>query len=101
MTALLNAYSKRRPADVKWTHAEIAPEMEEHLRSCECGGRFVKGNSPRCPHCKQVLSADKATGYIEEQSPGTVGGWRWQGNWHELYCIIINDRRVEDNFKSP
>jgi len=43
--------------------------MERHLLPCECGGKFSKGSSPRCPKCKGSLSADSATGYIEAQSP--------------------------------
>ena len=97
-TALLNIYSKRWPRGIAWTYAEMPPEMEQYLQPCECGGRFSKGNSPRCPVCKQTLSADEASTYIEEQSPGTRKGWRWQRNWYELYCIIINDRCVGDNF---
>jgi hypothetical protein len=74
--------------------------MEQYLEPCECGGRFSKGNSPRCPQCGQALSADKATGYIEAQSPGTAKGWRWQGNWRETYCAVINGQSVKDNFKT-
>jgi hypothetical protein len=74
--------------------------MEPCLLPCECGGKFSKGNSPRCPKCQQLLSADKATGYIEAQSPGAAKGWRWQRNWQGLYCAVINGRSVADNFKS-
>jgi hypothetical protein len=74
--------------------------MEQYLLPCECGGKFSKGNSPRCPQCNQSLSADKATGYIEAQSPGTAKGWRWQRDWQGIYCAVINDRRVSDNFKA-
>jgi hypothetical protein len=40
-----------------------------------------------------------ATGYIETNAPGTKKGWRWQQNWRETYCIVIEDRVVNDNFK--
>jgi hypothetical protein len=99
-TAILSGWSNRWPKGVKCTQAEIAPEMELYLRPCECGGRFVKGSAPRCPKCKQVLSADEATGYIEQQSPGTKRGWRWQRNWNGLYCAVINGQTVADNFVS-
>jgi hypothetical protein len=100
MTSILSGWSKRWPKGIKCTQAEITPEMELHLRRCECGGRFSKGNSPRCPSCKQVLSADNATDYIEPQSPGTKKGWRWQRNWHGIYCAVINGKRVVDNFNT-
>ena len=98
MTTILSAWHKQWPSGVKCTQAEIAPEMEPHLGTCGCGGKFAKGNSPRCPRCKQTLSAEKATDYIESQAPGTKKGWRWQRNWHEIYCAVINHRRVTDNF---
>jgi hypothetical protein len=74
--------------------------MEAHLLPCECGGRFAKGNTPRCPNCKQALSADHAAEYIEPQSPGTKKGWRWQRNWHDIYCAVIEGKVVADNFKT-
>jgi hypothetical protein len=73
--------------------------MEVHLEPCSCGGRFLKGSSPRCPECKQPLSASEATSYIEDQAPGTKKGWRWQQNWSDIYGVIINGLRVNDNFK--
>jgi len=99
-TAILSGWSKRWPSGVKCTQAEIAAAMEQYLVPCECGGKFSKGNSPRCPQCNQSLLADKATGYIEAQSPGTAKGWRWQRDWQGIYCAVINDRRVSDNFKT-
>jgi hypothetical protein len=99
MTAMLGIYSKRWPANIKQAHGLISAEMELHLQPCQCGGRFIRGSSPKCPQCKQLLSADKATGYIEAQSAGTAKGWHWQRNWQGLYCVIINERRVQDNFK--
>jgi hypothetical protein len=42
MTAILSAYSKRWPAGVQWTYAEIAPEMERHSLLCECGGNLPR-----------------------------------------------------------
>jgi hypothetical protein len=97
-TAILSGWSKQWPKDVKCTQAEMPAEMELHLRPCECRGRFAKGASPRCPHCKQSLSADKAAEWIEAQSPGVRKGWRWQRNWHGLYCVVVQGHRVADNF---
>ena len=78
---------------------EICVELEEYLEPCACGGVFRKGSSPRCPHCKEPLSAQVATDYIEANPLGTKKGWRWQRNWHETYCIVLEKREVEDNFK--
>jgi hypothetical protein len=97
-TAILSGWSKQWPKGVKLTQAEIAPEMELYLKSCDCGGRFTKGNSPRCPKCKHTLSADKAAEYIERQAPGTKKGWRWQRNWNECYSAVINGEKIDDNF---
>jgi hypothetical protein len=85
---------------VKCTQAEIPAAMEPYLEPCPCGGGFVAGSSPRCPHCNQALSAEKAADYIEPQAPGTKKGWRWQRNWHGLYCVVINGKRVNGNFKN-
>jgi len=99
MTAILSGWHRQWPSSVKCTQAEIAPEMQPYLKPCECGGRFAKGNSPRCPHCKQPLSAEKAAEYIEQQSPGTRKGWRWQRNWLGIYCAVVDGRHVADIFK--
>jgi hypothetical protein len=99
MTAILSGWHKQWPSGVKCTQAEIASEMEPYLKGCGCGGRFAKGNSPHCPHCKQPLSAEKATEYIEQQSSGTQKGWRWQRNWFGIYCAVVDGRKVADNFK--
>ena len=63
-----------------------------------CDSKFSKGNTPRCPNRKQPLSAEAAARYIEPQSPGTKKGWRWQRGWDGLYCAVINDQCVKDNF---
>jgi hypothetical protein len=39
-----------------------------------------------------------ATAYIEINAPGTKKGWRWQRNWQATYCIVIENRVVNDNF---
>jgi hypothetical protein len=97
-TAVLSCWSKRWPDDVKCTQAEIAPEMEAHLAPCECGGRFKKGQAPRCRECGNKLSADRAAEYIEAQAPGAKKGWRWQRNWNGLYCMAVENWWVKDNF---
>ena len=73
--------------------------MEQYLQPCECGGRFKRGSAPRCPHCNEPLSPELATSYIESNAPGTKKGWRWQRNWSGLYCIVIEDKRVDNKFR--
>lgn len=109
MTSILSLWDKRMPKlsprawrqqeIPAWGQQEIPTELEQYLRPCECGGVFKRGASPRCPHCSQVLSAETATTYIETNAPGTKQGWRWQRNWHDIYCIVIENRRVMDNFR--
>lgn len=77
-------------------HQIITPEVESQLAPCQCGGSFSASASPRCPHCRQALSAERAADYIERQSEGAKKGWRWQRSWKDLYCIIIEDRVVRD-----
>jgi hypothetical protein len=98
MTALLDGW--KTPKSVHLVlHQIIAPEIEPYLVSCQCGGSFRAGASPRCPHCRQPLSAVRAADYIEPQAEGTKKGWRWQRTWTGLYCIIIEDRVVHDVWK--
>jgi hypothetical protein len=33
-------------------------EVESHLNPCDCGGIYAFLNSPRCPHCRQLLLGD-------------------------------------------
>jgi hypothetical protein len=44
------------------------------------------------------LSAEVATGYIEKNAPGTSKGWRWQRDWQGTYCIVIEGRRIDNNW---
>jgi hypothetical protein len=97
-TAVLSGWSKQWPQNVKGKHGEMNPEMEPFLRPCDCGGRFTTGSSPRCPECKKPLSAVLAAEYIERQAPGAKKGWRWQRNWSGMYCVIVEGKRVLDNF---
>jgi hypothetical protein len=98
MVAILSCWSEQWPEDVKGCQKEIAREMEPHLKPCACGGKFTKGNNPRCPHCKHALSAELAAVYIEEQAPGAKKGWRWQRNWSNVYCVVVEKRIMKDVF---
>jgi hypothetical protein len=100
MTALLSMWAKRMPnlPDCP-KQQEICPAMEPYLNSCECGGTFKRGSSPRCPRCHQELSADFATNYIEKNAPGTAKGWHWQRSWSGLYSFLIEGKVVRDNFR--
>ena len=42
----------------------------------------------------------KATEWIEANAPGTKKGWRWQKNWTGLYCILVEERVTQDNWKN-
>jgi hypothetical protein len=102
MTTILSSYDKRMPKlpSSCLPHSEICAEMESYLKPCECTGVFKKGSCPRCPRCRERLSAETATSYLERNAPGTKEGWHWQENWHETYCIVIEDRVVHGNFVS-
>jgi|SRR5579862_541336 len=98
LTALLDGW--KVPKGIHMVrHQSITPEVEPYLALCRCGGSFKAGAGPRCPHCQQPLSAVQATDYIERQAAGTKKGWRWQQEWTSLYCIIIEDRVVHDNWR--
>ncbi len=99
-TAILNTYSKKVPRGVEVDFGQaLDPKLEPLLDRCKCGGSFKSGASPRCPTCHRELSAEAATTFLEANAPGTKKGWRWQRDWTGLYCIIINDNWVEDNWK--
>jgi hypothetical protein len=76
---------------------QIARRLEADLSSCECGGRFLAGASPRCPACNEVLSPERAAEWIEANASGAKKGWRWQRSWSGLYCIVVNGLSVSDN----
>src|SRR6266700_4091727 len=89
MLATLN-YGNQTVADfprLPTQYQQINEEWESLLRPCECGGRFRAGAEPRCPHCRQVLSATYAAGHVEKQSIGAPKGWLWQRNWGGVYCL--------------
>ncbi len=99
-TAILSLWDKRMPKLPNCPgQQEMCAAMEQYVKPCECGGGFKRGAGPRCPHCHQVLSAESAPPYIESNAPGTKKGWRWQMNWSGLYCIVIENKRVDNNFR--
>ena len=92
MLALLNysnEYVAALPAPAE-KFGEIEASWEPYLQACPCGGRFRRGASPRCPSCREKLSATHAATHIEAQALG-ARGWKWQNNWSGLYCLAMND----------
>jgi len=100
MTAILSLYHKEFSQSPKTSSdfGEVSATMVQRLKPCECGGFFRRGASPRCPNCDEALSAELASIYIERNAQGTAKGWRWQKNW--LYCIIVEGKVVNDNFRT-
>jgi hypothetical protein len=102
MTAILDISDGRFPIELirSSSYKVIVPDLERHLRPClQCGGRFTATASPQCPHCRQVLSAVKATEYLERGNASKSPGWRWQKSWNGNYCIVIEGKQVRNNFK--
>jgi hypothetical protein len=100
MTALLSGWSKKIPEGLNLKiHGVISESVEPFLQQCACGGNFKRDASPRYPRCNSKLSATEATKYIEANAPGAKKGWRWQQDWQGLYCITIEGRVVNDNWK--
>jgi phage FluMu protein Com len=75
-------------------HQVIDRAWEPYLSLCPCGGHFRAAAAPRCLFCNSVLSAQQAATYIERNTKGAPRGWRWQGNWTDVYCMAIEDPRV-------
>lgn len=98
LVALLDTRHQVRPGIPP--HRVIAPEGEPLLSSCRCCGRFKSDAVPRCPECRGPLDAVRATAYIEAAIRPVAAGWKWQGNWHGLYCMIVEKRFVQNNWKS-
>ena len=99
-TALLGGWFADIPKDAPLKlHGKISEELEHFIMPCDCGGHFTSSASPRCPHCRNELSAIDATGYLEKNATGTKQGWRWQQSWDGIYCIVIEDKIVNDNWK--
>jgi hypothetical protein len=98
-TAILSEWDKRMPRLTDCPgQQEICAAMEPYIIGCGCGGKFRKGSSPRCPHCQHPLSARLATAYIEKNAPGHMKGWHWQQSWGGLYCMVVENRSVGNNF---
>lgn len=98
-TAILSMWDKGWPALPNCeVQQEICLAMEPRLEPCKCGGSFRKGGAPRCPHCGKTLSADLAASYIERNAPGSKKGWLWQKNWRGLYCMVVEGKRVDNNW---
>jgi hypothetical protein len=99
MTALLDGWKIPKGVQIP-RHQNISAKIEPLLQPCKCGGTFKAGASPRCPHCREPLSATEAASYIEAQAEGAKKGWRWQRSWTELYCIIIEEKIAHDVWKN-
>jgi hypothetical protein len=101
MTAELSIYDQRMPKNYGGCppFQEICEKLEPYIQPCACGGTFKKGAAPRCPYCLKPLSAETAAIYIERNALGTSKGWRWQRNWHDTYCMVVENRLVTDIFK--
>lgn len=82
-------------------HKPVAEDKESRLQACACGGRFHGSAAPRCPHCREVLSAELAAAWLESHMPGFRSGWRWQRSWQGLHAIVIDGRAVHDNWIVP
>jgi hypothetical protein len=100
-TCLLDGWTKKVPHGVQLKiQKKIDPMIERYLEPAPDGGIFRASAAPRCPHCNEELDVDKATVYIEKNAAGTVKGWRWQRNWNDIYCIVIENLVVNDNWKN-
>lgn len=97
-TALLGLYTHPKGLSFQ-PFKRIDASVEAHLKPCRCGGHFTADASPRCPACGKALSAEEAASWIEANAQGSAKGWRWQRNWRELYCIVIQGRSVSDPWK--
>src|SRR6185312_17076438 len=71
-TAALSVWSSMPAGVAVRFHQRISSDVESHLRPCACGGRFRADASPRCPHCRGVLSPVTAASWIEANAPGTA-----------------------------
>jgi hypothetical protein len=71
--ASLSGWYARIPARAHLkVHGPVNPEAEALLQPCQCGGVFLAGASPRCPHRSAKLSAVAAGAYLEANAPGTA-----------------------------
>jgi hypothetical protein len=98
--AVLSAWHKGIPSGAAFrAHGPISEATESWLQPCPRGGSFKANASPRCPHCNGLLSAESARTWIEQNAAGIAKGWRWQGSWSGLYCIVIEHQAVKDNWR--
>ena len=100
MTALMDTLYKDRVAEGLPRHRAITEGGERFLAPCSCGGFFQAGAAPRCPHCRESLSANEAASWIEAAAPGAKQGWRWQRDWTSLYAIVIENRLVANPWRA-
>jgi hypothetical protein len=98
MTTNINAKYRRLLRNIS-QYRKISKSIEPFLEQCSCNGHFRHNAAPRCPFCKATLSPILAKEYIEKNAPGTEKGWKWQNNWDDLYAIVIEDNKVNDNWK--
>jgi hypothetical protein len=99
-TAVLSLWDKSMPILQNCpVHQEMCSGMEPYLPPCDCGGNFKTRSKPRCPHCNNNLSAEFASSYLERNAAGTQKGWRWQRDWSGLYCIVVEDKWIENNLR--
>jgi hypothetical protein len=99
-TCLLGGWTGKVPRDVPLQiQKKITADIEDHLLPAPDGGRFRALAVPRCPHCNHPLDPIKATEYIEKNAEGTKVGWRWDRHWNGVYCIVIENKLVRDNWK--
>jgi hypothetical protein len=88
-TAVISGWSPKPQQAMLRVHQRIDTEIEDYLERCQCGGHFSAKASPRCPFCKNELSASAATTWIEANAQGTSKGWRWQQSWSGIYCVVV------------
>ncbi len=106
MTAFLHEHYLCIPQECKTffkkksRYDKISKELEPFLLSCDCGGRFTRIAKPKCPQCNSYLSTRHAKKYIEANSKGAKKGWHWQMSWNGLYAIVVENRKVENNWKA-
>jgi len=101
MVAYLSAWypgAPGRPTFDSFGHATA--QMTQLLKPCPCGGSFTATAVPRCPHCQHQLSASAATSWIEANAPGPAKRWRWERSWDGIYCLVIEQRLVKDNWRN-
>lgn len=125
MTALLDTGHQGRPVDGLPPDRAITSGGEKFLAPCECGGAFLPGASPRCPHCDQKLSAEAMAEWLEpgseeretlvadalqraeklpkvlrDQVRGSMDkAFRWQRDWEGLYALIVDERVVHNPWR--